>query len=178
LFLAYTFTEKKKDIQDMLFEVFKFFKHRTDSMAFFQMMFEFLAQEDDLNAEETKELFSHYLSPPQTEGVMTTYQTWVNKGLKEGRQEGRQEGETKKARLSVLRGKWNGWTAESLADQAELPLSEVNNLLNGYDAIYKLWSKNKGQTPDALPEIAHLTKLEVGYLFDFFSQKYQTHSDN
>ena len=58
-------------------------------MAFFQMMFEFLAHEDNLNADETKELFSQYLSPPQTKGVMTTYQTWKIEGLKEGRQEGR-----------------------------------------------------------------------------------------
>jgi hypothetical protein len=182
LFLAYTFTEKKKDIQDMLFEVFKFFKHRLDSMAFFQMMFEFLAQEDDLNPDETKELFSQYLSSQQKEGVMTTYQIWVNKGKVEGKLEGKlegkQEGEARKARLSVLRGKWNNWSAESLADQAELPISEVNNLLNGYDNVYKLWSKNKGKAPDVLPKIAHLTEQEVGYLFDFFSQKHQAQSDN
>jgi hypothetical protein len=178
LFLAFTFTEKKKDIEDMLFEVFKFFKHRLDSMAFFQMMFEFLAQEDDLNPDETKELFSQYLSTPQKEGVMTTYQTWVNKGKLEGKLEGKQEGETKKARLTVLRGKWNNWSAESLADMSELPLSEVNNLLNGYDNVYKLWLKNKGKAPDALPKIVHLTEQEVGYLFDFFSQKHQAQSEN
>jgi hypothetical protein len=61
---------------------------------------------------------------------------------------------------------------------SELSLSEVNNLLNGYDNVYKLWSKNKGKAPDILPKIAHLTEQEVGYLFNFFSQKHQAQSDN
>ncbi len=138
-------------------------------MAFFQMMFESLAQEDDLNSEETKELFSHYLSPPQTEGVMTTYQSWVNKG----KLEGKLEGEAKKARLAVLRGKWNNWSAESLADMSELPLVEVKNLLKGYDDAYKLWMENKGKTLDVFPKIAHLSEQEVSYLMAFFTQKHQ-----
>jgi hypothetical protein len=178
LLLAYTFTEKKKDIKHLLFEVFKFFKHRQESMDFFQMLFEFLAQEDDLNTAETQELFSHYLSPPQKEGVMTTYQSWKIEGRKEGRQEGRQEGLQEKARLIVLRGRWNSWSAEELADSAELPLAEVNNLLKGYDKAHELWLKNKGKLTEAVPEIEHLSKQEVRYLLTFFTQKYQASADN
>jgi hypothetical protein len=170
LFLAYTFTDKKRRVKKILLEIFKFMKHDANKFDFFQLMFKFLSNEDLLNPDETNELFAEYLSPQQKQGVMTTYQVL--------RQEGRQEGEAKKARLSVLRGKWNSWSAESLADQAELPISEVNNLLNGYDNVYKLWLKNKGKAPDVLPKIAHLTEQEVGYLFDFFSQKHQAQSDN
>ena len=94
---------------------------------------------------------------------MTTYQVF--------KQEGRQEGRQEKARFIVFRGKWNKIPAESLADMSELPLSEVNNLLNGYDSVYKLWAKNKGKTPDVLPKIAHLSEQEVSYLMTFFSQK-------
>jgi hypothetical protein len=159
LFLSYTFTDKKKDIKDMLFEIFKFFKHHIDSIAFFKLMFNFLAQEAVLAPEETKALLAQYLSPIETEGVMNTYQIL--------RQEGRQE----KARSMVLRGKWNKIPAESLADQAELPLAEVKNLLIGYDKVYKLWVKNKGKTPEVLPQIAHLSEQEVSYLMTFFSQK-------
>ena len=71
----------------------------------------------------------------------------------------------------ILRGKWNGLSAEILADQTELPLLEVNNLLKGYEEVFKLWTKNKGKTPDVLPKIAHLSEQEVGYLMLFFSQK-------
>jgi hypothetical protein len=174
LLLAYTFTEKKKDIKHLLFEIFKFFKHRQESMDFFQMLFEFLAQEDDLNTAETQEIFSHYLSSPQTKGVMTTYQIWVNKGKVEGKVEGLQE----KARLTVLRGKWNKLPAEVLADQAELPLAEVNNLLKAYDKVHELWLKNKGKVTEAVSEIEHLSKQEVRYLLTFFTQKYQAAGDN
>jgi hypothetical protein len=170
LFLAYTFTDKKQRVKKLLIEIFKFMKHDPNKFDFFQLMFKFLSNEDLLNPDETDELFAEYLSSQQKQGVMTTYQVL--------RQEGRQEGEARKARLAVLRGKWNNWSAESLADQAELPLLEVHNLFNGYDKVYETWLKNKGKKPDVLPKIAHLTEQEVGYLFDFFSQKNQAQSDN
>jgi hypothetical protein len=145
-------------------------KHDANRFDFFQLMFRFLSQEDLLNPDEINELIEQYLSPQQKQGVMTTYQLW--------KIEGRQEGKQEKARLTVLRGKWNNWSAESLADQAELPLSEVNNLLNGYDNVYKLWLKNKGKATKAVPEIEHLSKQEVSYLLAFFTQKHQANSDN
>ena len=98
---------------------------------------------------------------------MTTYQFWKNEGIKEARQ----EIETKQARLLVLRGKWNDWKAEALADMSELPLAEVNDLLAGYDNVYKFWLKSKGKAPDVLPKIAHLSDQEIGYLMAFFTQK-------
>lgn len=171
LFLAYTFTDQKEHINNILIEIFKFFRHQIDGMTFFHQLFEFLSKENYLNPVQSLELFEHYLSSQQKQEVMTTYQSWKIEGLREGRQEGRQEGEAKKARLTVLRGKWNKMSAESLADMSELPLSEVNNLLNGYDSVYKLWVKNKGKTPDVLPKIAHLSEQEVSYLMTFFSQK-------
>ena len=148
--------------------------HDGDKFDFFQQMFRYLAKEDVLNPDDVNELIAKYLSPQQKQGVMTTYQLWKSEGLKEGRQ----EGETKKARLAVLRGKWNGWKAESLADQAELPLSEVNNLISGYENIYKFWIKNKGKTSEILPKIMHLSDQEVGYLMTFFTQKQSSVSEN
>jgi hypothetical protein len=170
LFLAFTFTDKKQRVKNMLIEIFKFMKHDANKFDFFHLMFKFLSQEDVLNPDEINELFSEYLSSQQKQGVMNTYQIL--------RQEGRQEGRQEKSRLIVFRGKWNNLSAESLADMSELPLSEVNNLLNGYDNVYKSWQKNKGKAPDVLPKVAHLTDQEVSYLFDFFSQKHQAHSDN
>jgi hypothetical protein len=165
LFLSYTFTDRKTSIEKILIEIFKFFKHRTDSLVFFELLFKFLAQEDDLDPNETKELFTHYLSPQEKEGVtMTTYQSWKTAGRQEGRQE------TK--RLTVLRGRWSKLPAEILADQAELSLAEVNNMLKGYDEVYKLWAKNRGKTTDVLPKIEHLSEQEVSYLMTFFSQRY------
>jgi hypothetical protein len=78
----------------------------------------------------------------------------------------------------VLRGKWYSVSAEILADQVELPLLEVNNLLNGYNKVYQFWTKNNGKTPEVLPKIAHLSKQEVSYLMAFFTEKHQASSDN
>ena len=89
----------------------------------------------------------------------------------------KQEGRQEKARSTVFRGRWKNWSAEDLADQAELPLAEVKNLLKGYDKVYKLWEKNKGKTPDVLPQIAHLSEQEVSYLMTFFSQKQKAASE-
>jgi hypothetical protein len=88
LLLAYTYTERKDRIKDMLLEIFKFFKVRGESMDFFQLFFEFISKQGYLSAEETEELFGHYLSPYQKEDVMTTYQVWVQKGVVEGKLEG------------------------------------------------------------------------------------------
>jgi hypothetical protein len=182
LFLAYTFTDKKERIKKLLLEIFKFMAHDADKFDFFQQIFQFLSKEDILDPDEVNELIAQYLSPPQKEGVMTTYQFWKNEGVKEARQEIRQEGykegEAKKARVLVLRGKWNGWSAESLADMSELPLSEVHNLLSGYENAYKFWLKSKGQTPNVLPKITHLSDQEVGYLMTFFTQKQSPVSEN
>lgn len=164
LFLAYSYTEKKEQIKGILIEVFKFFKHSPDRFDFFQLIFEFLSKEDYLSADETNELFAHYLSPPLKEGIMTTYQYYVQQGI----QEGEQKGETKKARQTVLRGRWKDASTDLLADISELPYVEVENLVKGYDEVYELWKKNKGQV-NKMPKIAHLAKEEVEYLVNLFN---------
>jgi hypothetical protein len=76
------------------------------------------------------------------------------------------KGAMKKARLLVLRGKWKGASADFLADQSELSLSKVKNMLKGYDVVYQLWANKK-------PAVAvdHLTEEEVNYLMNLFGEK-------
>ena len=177
LFLAYTYTEKKAQIHGILIEVFKFFKYRPDRIDFFQLLFDFISKEDYLSADESKELFAHYLSPKEKEGVMTSYQVWKKEGRAEGKaegkaeglQEGLHEGEMKKARLVVLRGRWKGASADFLADQIELPYQDVENLFKAYDKVYRLWQKNK-DNKDYTPKIEHLSAQEVRYLIDLFNK--------
>jgi Putative transposase, YhgA-like len=174
LFLAYSYAEKKDMVKDMLIEVFKFFHHLPDGFKFFHFFLDFIASEDYLSPEERHELFNHYLSPQQKEGVMNTYQALryegLLAGLQEGRQEGRQEGLTIKARLVVLRGRFRGASAEFLADQSELTLIEVENMLKGYDEVYKFWANVKTDKKAPL-EVAYLSEQEVHYLLKLFSEK-------
>jgi hypothetical protein len=173
LFLAYTFSEREEQIEDMLIEIFKFFKHNPERMDFFQLFFEFMSKENYLSPEKIEELTTRYLSPHQKKGVMTTYQVWVNKGkeegILEGMEKGMEKGERKKARLIVLRGRFKGGLADFLADLSELPYPEVLNLLKDYDKVYDFWS-NKKKDKKALLEVAHLSEQEVRYLMDLFSE--------
>jgi Putative transposase, YhgA-like len=159
LFLAYTFYEKRESIENMLSEVFKFIKHRPDRFDFFELLLAFLSKEGYLSSLEIEELFNQYLTPPQKENVMTTYQAL--------KKEGRQEGEVNKARLMILRGKWKGASADFLADMSEMPFAEVEKLLKGYDKAYAFWKNDK----KTIVPIAHLTEQEVQYLFDLFDKK-------
>lgn len=175
LFLAYTYVEKKESIENMLIEIFKFFKSHPDRLDFFQMMFDFISKEDYLSADETHNLFAQYLSPPQKENVMTSYQVWKKEGRQEGRLEGRQEGrlegrqegELKSKRLMILRGRLKGASAEFLSDLSELPLSEVETLLKGYDLVFDFW-KNKKKDKKTLIKLSLLSEEEVEYLIDLF----------
>jgi Putative transposase, YhgA-like len=166
LFLAYNFNKERDENEDILIEIFKFIKHNPEKMNYFQLFFEFMSKENYLSPDKIEELFSHYLSPHQKEGVMTTYQVWVNKG----KQEGKQEGERSKARLVVLRGRWRGASVDFLADQSELPYQEVADMVNDYNEVYQFWSNKKGNKK-ALLEVAHLSEQEVRYLMNLFSEK-------
>ena len=92
-------------------------------------------------------------------------QEGIQLGKLEGKLEGMQEGEVKKARLVVLRGKWKGASADYLADLSELPFTEVENIIKGYDVVYKSWINKK-----VIKSTAHLSKEEVNYLIDLFNK--------
>jgi Putative transposase, YhgA-like len=174
LLLAYVCSEKNGRIENMNKEIFEFLENNSDKLAVFKILHTFLRKEDFLNINEASELFKNYLSLEQTECVCATYQYLKEEAMSEGKQEAEQE----KARLTVLRGKWNKLPAEALADSAELPLAEVNNLLKAYDKVHELWLKNKGMAMETVPEIEHLSKQEVRYLLTFFTQKYQAAAEN
>jgi Putative transposase, YhgA-like len=167
LFLAYTYAEKKDSIQDMLIEVFQFFKHNLpNDFKFFQFFLDFIANEEYLSPHERDELLEYYLSPKQKEGVMNTYQALRY----EGRQEGRQEGIRERARLGVLRGRFRGVSVDILADQAEMQLVDVENMLKSYDDVYQFWAKEK-KDKKAIVQVAHLSEEEVRYLIKLFNEK-------
>lgn len=171
LFLAYTYAQKKDTIQDMLIEVFAFFKDNLpDDFKLFHFFFDFIANEEYLSPEERTKILEHYLSPEQKEGVMNTYQALRQEGRQEGLQEGLQKGDQRRARLVILRGRLRGASSDFLADQAELPLLEVENMFKGYDEVMQFWS-NKKAIKKVLPEVAHLSEQEVQYLLKLFNEK-------
>ena len=169
LFLAYTYSEKKDQINNILMETFKFIRNQPERFNFFQLLFDFLAKEDYLSADEVNELFVQYLSPKQEKNMLTTYQVWIQKGKVEGLQEGKQKGEILKAHLMILRGRWKGASADFLADQSELPFTAVEKLLIGYDKTYELWQKKKTGKKH-IAQIEHLSEHEVQYLIDLFNK--------
>lgn len=174
LLLAYTYTERKEKITNLMIEIFKFIKYDPEKFDFFKLLFAFIAKEDYLSADEVEELFEHYKSQNIKENIMTTtYQSWVNKGLQEGLEKGMErgmergmeEGLTQKARRTVLRGRHRGLSTDVLTDLSELSLAEVEKLIKGYDQVYALWSSKQIVTT-----ATHLTPAEVNYLLNLFNK--------
>ena len=148
LFLAYKYIENDKELEDKIIEIF----------TFFQILLEYLLKKGYLSPEKIDELFTEYLSDNQKENIkMTTFQEWTQKAKIEGKIE--------KARLTVLRGRRKGFSVADLADISELPYSEVENLIEGYEYVYASWLAKK--TAENIP---YLSKMEVEYLINLFEQ--------
>lgn len=88
----------------------------------------------------------------------------TQKGLEKGLEKGVEKGVLKKARLTVLRGKWKGATADYLADLSELPYPDVEKMLIDYDTVYQSWLDKKAA------QVTHLSEEEVSYLIGLFGQ--------
>jgi Putative transposase, YhgA-like len=165
LLLAYIFVEDRTRVHNMITEMFKFFKHQPDRFDFFEHIFGFVTKEGYLSPVEVEELLDKYLSPQQKEGAMTSVQEWTIKG----RIEGVIEGELKAKRLMVLRGKWKTAPPDFLADQSELPLDLVNDIMKGYNEVLAFWQKNK-TTDMTYCHTKYLTDEEVKYLLELFNK--------
>lgn len=177
LLLAYTYTERKNKIDNLLIEIFKFFQHSSEKLDFFKLIFEFLAKEDYLSSDKIEELIAQYESQSVKEDIMTTYQVWTNKGKEEGMQIGKEEGmqigeqkgiqigKREAARSTVLRGRHKGASVDFLSDVSELPYAEVVNLVKGYEQVYAKWSKK-----EVIKTVEHLTDTEVKYLVNLLNK--------
>ena len=161
LFLAYTYKERKTEINNILIEVFRFFQYEPEKLHFFKLLFDFIAQEDYLSADEINELMAQFTSPKIKDNMMTSAQVWKQ----EGKEQGKIEGKIEKARFTVLRGRRRGLSAEFLADISELPIDEVENILTAYDEVYAHWTKKQ-----KIETVEHLSESEVKYLWDLFNK--------
>ena len=101
---------------------------------------------------------------------MTNTQVWQHEGEIKGRMEGKIEGEHNKARLMVLRGKWKNAPNDFLIYQSELPIEEVNDIVNGYEEVYLLWQKNTNINR-VNAKTKFLSEIEVAYLLDLFNRQ-------
>jgi hypothetical protein len=97
-------------------------------------------------------------------GFYSMYDALVDENMQKGLEKGLEKGVLKKARLTVLRGKWKGATADYLADLSELPYPDVEKMLEDYNKVYQSWL---GKTE---PKVTHLSKEEVSYLINLFGQ--------
>ncbi len=103
---------------------------------------------------------------------MTVTQFWKNEGELKGRMEGRIEGERGKARLMILRGRWRNAPLDFLVYQSELTITEVSDLLNGYESVYRVWEKNKSITRTNV-HTPYLSEIEVQYLLELFNMQHR-----
>ena len=162
LFLAYRFVENRDHFTNAATEIFKFYKNSEQKFEFFQLLFGFITSDGYLSPHEIKTLLDSYLLEKQKEYIMTTVQVW--------KQEGKIEGKIEKAHFTILRGKWNGLSAEILANISELPLVDVQKLFDGFDSVFKCWQDKKERSLVKV-EVPYLTDEEIKCLYDLFDEK-------
>jgi predicted transposase/invertase (TIGR01784 family) len=157
LLLAYTYTERKDKISNILIEIFKFFQYDPEKLDFFKLIFDFLIQEDYLSADELNEFLNQFSSPKIKENMLTTAQVW--------KKEGKIEGKIETARLTVLRSKWRGLPLDVITDISDLPFEDVENMIEDYNHVLVMWSQKQ-----SISTIEHLSDSEVKYLINLFNK--------
>ena len=119
-----------------------------------------------LDADEFNDIVEQKLNPNMTTTVKTIFEVAEERAEQRGEQRGISIGQHEKARLSVLRGRYRGASADFLADISELPYSEVENILKAYDQVRVMWLNRDFENKN----IEHLSISEVNYLLDLFDK--------
>jgi hypothetical protein len=138
----------------------------SDYWNFVQMLFVYFLKLLKSNPMEKAAVMQRVQTTRTKKDFYSMYDSIIDEGVEKGIEKGIEKGALSKARLVVLRGKWRGASAAYLADLSELPLSEVENMLNAYDIVHNCW-KNKKK----MGAIAPLSEQEVHYLLDLFEKK-------
>jgi Putative transposase, YhgA-like len=127
---------------------------------FFKMLLEYMERRSGLKNDEFNKIVEQKLDNNMGASRKTMFE------VAEERAELRAE--LRKARLTVVRSKWQKLPldAKALAIVAELPLLEVENLLKSYDQVYEMWQKKDFENKT----FEHLSVPEVNYLLELFEK--------
>ena len=126
----------------LIFSSIEVNKKAVEDRNFVEAMFVYYYKITNFNVEQTKEIMEK-LSEPLQEIAKSTYDRFVQMGLKEGMQKGMQKGmekgmekgDRRRSRIGVHNLREKGFPIEEIAEALELPIAEVQKLLseNKYD---------------------------------------------
>ena len=130
----------------------------------FQMLLEYMERQSGLETEEFEEIIEQKLN----KNMATRHKTMFEVRDERAELRGEQRGENKKARLTILRELWRGFSKNDLADLSELSEEEVEKLSISFNEVQEMW-----QTKDfENKEIPNLSVEEVNYLLELFDKKH------
>ena len=174
LLLSYIAIEHKDKLDNILIEIFKFYKNNPHQRDYFHQLFVFLVKEGYFSNEEIKELLKEYLSEKESNNMLTTAQVWKQEGrqegLQEGMQQGMQQGEYNKARLVCLRGIFMQQNASLLSDLTGLSTNEVNTLVQAFERVKRDFLLNDTNGKKLLC-LSSLSESEVQYVIQCLENK-------
>ncbi len=162
LFLSYIAVEQNNKLDNILIEIFKFYKESPHLKDYFQQIFVFLTSEGYFSDEEIKELLANYLTKNEQKDMLTTAQRW--------KQEGLSEGQLRKARLVTLRGIFKEHTPSVLTDLTGLNLSDVLTLMHSFEVVKNAWLQKKSDIL-AIASLSQLSENEVRFILGCLNEK-------
>ena len=165
LFLAYIAIDQKNKLENILIEIFKFYKESPHQKDYFHQLFVFLMNEGYFSSSEIKGLLKEYLSEKEQKDMITTAQVWKQEGVQQGMQQGMQQGQYSNSRIVTLRGIFRKQSPVLLSELTGLTLDEVNTLAKSFGVVEKAW---KQETTDikALMVASNLAQNEVQCILD------------
>ena len=146
LFLTYQAVESDEEKEDVLMEIFKFMLANTNLKSLFQPILYYLIKQGGFQQEALDKTINHYLTPQQKEKMhLSLGDQWLAQGRAQGEILGEARGEARgkraAARLVVLKSHYRGIKSDMLVYVSELPMDEVQLLINGFNLIKKAWQK-------------------------------------
>jgi hypothetical protein len=121
---------------------------------FFKMLLEYMERRSGLDSDE----FNLKVEQNLNKGMVASKKTMFERA--------EERAELRTARLTVLRGKWQGLSANVLVMISELSKEVVENLLNDYNLVHVMWQKKDFENKI----FEHLSLEEVNYLLELFDK--------
>jgi hypothetical protein len=126
---------------------------------FFKILLEYMQRRSGLETEEFDNIVQQNMNQDMATSVKTMFE------VAEERAELRAM--LRAARLTVLRAKTYGGTADYLSDISGLPYNEVFSMLEDYDKVHDMWLTKDFENKT----FEHLSTNEVNYLLELFDKK-------
>lgn len=158
-FITLKNAQKKKFFKQDMGKALKFVENLPTGymfQEFFKMLLEYMQRRSDLKTDEFDNIVQQNMNQDMATSVKTMFEV------------AEERAEKRSMRLTVLRCKYEGLTANILVKISKLPNNEVEMLLKGYEQVHDMWQHKDFENK----EIEYLTTEEVNILLELFDENH------